>query len=436
MSQAVSRLTVGACLTRLGALEAAKARIEARQVEYLARLWDNPPPVPTAEGARHIEQEQLAQLSITAEVAVQLRISHDTAAGRLRQASRLVNSFGNTFAAVQAGEISMLHAINLLDATASLDPEVAAAVEKRVLEKAPSQTPAEFRRTVRKAVAKLDPRDAEQKHEAAVDDRRVSFEPAPDAMAWVNAYLAAHSAQTVYLAIQIVADKLKADDVAAGIPLEQRRCADQYRADALELISQAVLDGADLGALRTSAGTAPGSGRKGRRAWVQVTVALSTLLGLDDQPGELAGYGPIPAPVARKLAGDPGSTWHRLVHDDVGDLIDYGRRTYRPPQDLIDHVTARDQTCRGPGCLRDSRTCDLDHVRDWAFGGVTSAGNLAPECRRHHHLKHDCGWTVQRQPDGTYRWVSPSGQSVDKPPDQLPEDTTLQARPDDDPPPF
>jgi hypothetical protein len=48
-------------------------------------------------------------------------------------------------------------------------------------------------------------------------------------------------------------------------------------------------------------------------------------------------------------------------------------------------------------------------------------------------LKHDCGWNVERAPDGTYRWVSPSGQTYDKPPDELPRDTTLDA---EDPPPF
>jgi hypothetical protein len=364
-----------------------------------------------------------------------LRISYETAASRLRDASRLMNSFGNTFALLRAGEISFRHTAVLLDATVKLDPQIASEVEKSVLEKAPHQNPSEFRRAVRRAVAKLDPRGAEAKHRAAEDERSVRFAPDADAMGWVNAYLAAHKAQTVWLAIQLVADKLKADDVAAGVPVEQRRTADQYRADALVLISQAVLDGADLNLTTTSSGKSP-KGRKGRRTRVHVTVALSTLLGLDDQPGELAGYGPIPATVARTLAGDPESTWHRLVHDELGQLIDYGRTTYRPPQDLTDFVTARDQMCRGPGCSRSSLHCELDHVQDWANGGTTSADNLGPECGRHHHLKHDCGWQLHRAPDGTYTWTSPTGQTYDKPPDELPRDTTLETRPDDDPPPF
>jgi hypothetical protein len=434
MSQAARSLPVDACLGRLEEIQRGKARLEAREIEFLARLWDDPPAVRGDGSQRHLDPLELAHLSITQEVALTLRISYDLAATRLRHASRLINCFGNTFALLQAGQISSRHASALLDLTAKLDPQVAAAVEKDVLEKAASQTPADFRRAVRRAVAKLDAREAEQKHEDAAEDRRVAFDPAPDAMGWVSAYLSAHHAQTIWLAIQLVADKLRADDVAAGVPAECRRCADQYRADALVLICQAVLDGQDL-ALTTAGGAMP-KGRKGRRARIQVTVALSTLLGLDQQPGELAGYGPIPASVARTLAGDPKSTWHRLVHDDLGKLIDYGRTVYRPPQDLIDFVTARDTTCRGPGCNRSSGTCDLDHVQDWALGGTTSADNLAPECGRHHHLKHDCGWTVQRAPDRSYQWISPTGQTYDKPPDELPKDTTLEVLPDDDPPPF
>ena len=37
---------------------------------------------------------------------------------------------------------------------------------------------------------------------------------------------------------------------------------------------------------------------------VDVTVGAGTLLGLDDKPGYLAGYGPIHAEVARELAAD------------------------------------------------------------------------------------------------------------------------------------
>jgi hypothetical protein len=77
MSQDASRLPVDACLHRLGELERAKARLEARQIQYLARLWDNPPPVPDAGKKRHLERLELARMSITAEVGCALRIPHE-----------------------------------------------------------------------------------------------------------------------------------------------------------------------------------------------------------------------------------------------------------------------------------------------------------------------------------------------------------------------
>jgi hypothetical protein len=90
MSQAARSLPVTACLSRLEGLQRAKARLEAREIEYLARLWDDPPPVPGG-AARHIDARELAQLSITQEVAGALRVCYATAAGRMRDASRLVN---------------------------------------------------------------------------------------------------------------------------------------------------------------------------------------------------------------------------------------------------------------------------------------------------------------------------------------------------------
>jgi hypothetical protein len=46
------------------------------------------------------------------------------------------------------------------------------------------------------------------------------------------------------------------------------------------------------------------------------------------EPAELAGYGPIPAAMAREIVA---ATWHRLLIDPAsGALLDYGATTYRP----------------------------------------------------------------------------------------------------------
>ena len=247
-------------------------------------------------------------------------------------------------------------------------------------------------------------------------------------MAWVNAHLDAAGAQTVMTAVNAVAKKLAEHAETDGG--HDCRSADQLRADALVVICAAVLNDQVPGVPKVGTW-------QGQRPQIQVTVALSTLLGLDDQPGELAGYGPITAQAARRLAADPTGTWHRLIHDEQGRLIDYGRTRYRPPQDLTDHVIARDRTCRGPGCHRDARRTELDHLTPWADGGETNAANLAPVCPRHHHLKHDAGWTTTRHPDGHTTWTTPSGRTHHRPAEQLPIDHTLDPAGDDDtPPPF
>jgi hypothetical protein len=174
---------------------------------------------------------------------------------------------------------------------------------------------------------------------------------------------------------------------------------------------------------------------------VNVCIALSTLLCLDQQPGELDGYGPIPASMARDIALRPGARWRRLITDDHGRLLDYGRRSYEPPAELADHIRAHDQTCRFPPCNRPARHCDLDHVIAWADGGVTSDANMQALCERNHVMKHEAGWQVARLPDGTTHWISPTGHTYQKPPETLPTDTTLtapnkQPETDPDPPPF
>jgi len=237
-------------------------------------------------------------------------------------------------------------------------------------------------------------------------------------MAWLSAYLPAVDAQTVMTAVQAVADKAgKGDD----------RTADQRRADALTTICAAVLTGQPIDGLPTW---------QGRKPSVQVTVALSTLLGVDEQPADLDGYGPIPADVARRIAADPTGTWHRLITDPQGQLIDYGRSVYRPPADLREYVIARDRTSRLPHDNRTARRSELDHVIPWAEGGTTCADNLIAESSRAHHLKHDAGWTTERHPDGTVTWTTPTGRSYDKPLDPYPVDQTRPKLDDDEPPPF
>jgi hypothetical protein len=174
---------------------------------------------------------------------------------------------------------------------------------------------------------------------------------------------------------------------------------------------------------------------------INVAVALSTLIGLDEQPGDLSGTGlpginPITATQARILALDTSNTWRRLITDPIGKLIDYGRTTYRPPKPLADYIAARDRTDRFPHGTTPATTCDLDHRLAWALGGHTNKDNLEPLNPRHHTAKHQAGWKLRRTEDGTHHWTSPLGKKYQVPPATYPTDTTTTPAPDPDPPPF
>jgi len=157
------------------------------------------------------------------------------------------------------------------------------------------------------------------------------------------------------------------------------------------------------------------SGRPG--AEVRVTIAASALIGLDDQPAHLDGYGPVDAVTARALAA--GGVWQRVVTDPVsGRVLDVGRDRYRPPAALDEFVRTRDGTCAAPGCLTPARRCDLDHTTEFHPQpgtdpdepvGRTDADNLGPLCRRHHRLKTDGGFRLRQIQAGLFEWITPAG---------------------------
>jgi len=83
---------------------------------------------------------------------------------------------------------------------------------------------------------------------------------------------------------------------------------------------------------------------------------------------------------------------------------------YRPTPAQRRFVTARDRTCRHPGCGQPAARADLDHVVPHADGGPTDCDNLCCLCRRHHRLKtHAPGWRFVLTDHGVLRVTTPSG---------------------------
>lgn len=326
------------------------------------------------------------------DVAAALRLSGSSAQMRIDVARTLVNHLPNTCSALASGEISPSHATVIARETASairdgLSPLAIYAVEEKALAHAEFHTPAQVANKVRSALAKIAPEEFEDSVSNARDTRRVSCYRESDGLSTIVAILPAEDAQIVMSAIESF--------VLLGD--EDNRSADMKRADALSALASWALS-------QSSDQVRPHR----RPITVNVTVDLPTLLGLAQNPGQLAGYGPIPASLARTLAAD--SQWRRFITEPTtGALLDFGRESYEPPQPLVDFLIARDRTCRFPGCRAPAHLSDLDHAQSWESGGITSPGNLGALCRRHHRLKTHGGWKLESASDGSCVWTSPHG---------------------------
>ncbi|GAA4876373.1 HNH endonuclease signature motif containing protein [Actinomycetospora straminea] len=337
-----------------------------------------------------------------------------------------------------------------------------------------ARTPAQLAGSARRAAVRLDPSSARRRERAAVRERGVHLGAEDHGMATVTAYLPAAEALLLYRTLDAHARRADPVDPEPASVEDGDRTPDARRADALcDLVALGALaaagavpagpdgpegerrDGlddevrardaadasgdpaahgsgagspepteptdaggrpraaADAPTARSSATPTRAPTRRPRDVQIRVVVPADTLLGLDDRPGELVGYGPITADTARALAAEGDATWRRVLTDPAtGAVLDVGHQRYRPPAAMAEHVRNRDLTCTFPGCRVPAQACDLDHLVPYGpdeGDGRTAADNLGPECRHHHRIKHLPGWAVARGPDGSVLWTTPTG---------------------------
>jgi hypothetical protein len=109
---------------------------------------------------------------------------------------------------------------------------------------------------------------------------------------------------------------------------------------------------------------------------VNLVMSDQTLLGDDNSPAVVEGYGPIPASVARKLVDDAvrdersRTTLRRLYrHPKTGALVAMESRSRCFPKGLAGFIGLRDQRCRTPYC--DAPIRHRDHAEPRNRGGPT-----------------------------------------------------------------
>ena len=402
------------------------------------------------------------------ELAMRLGWSRPAANRLVRDGQALNNELLLTAEAVREGRLDSPKLRVLTDRLHDRPGQLAWAVQEQVLPQAATRTPTQLAADVDRALLAIDPQDAAIRLPKAVARRHVCHpRRLPDGMAGLWAVLPATDAARIDATLEATAraartlgdartlDQLRADtltDLASGTALlagaalagaVQREAGLPRAVDVEGAVAVAVAASGEVSADPREDVDPPLCGHQGRRGptstdcgcphderppgrrapgirvpkvRIDVTVALSTLLGLDDQPGQLAGFGPIPAEQARALAA--GGIWRRLVTDPLsGAVLDVGRTRYRPPQPLAEHVLARDGVCAAPGCTVPAHRCDLDHTTEYhavpANGspvrGKTSADNLGPLSSWCHRLKTDGGFTLRQVSPGVFEWHTPAG---------------------------
>ncbi|MFE4501546.1 DUF222 domain-containing protein [Rhodococcus sp. NPDC056743] len=347
-------------------------------------------------------------------------------------------------AAFASGEIDLGKATACSDALANVSDDALDLVERLLLDGAAACSSSRLKARARSLIARHDPEGARARRRRAQEDRDVRISAGVDGMSTLDGVLPAVGAQAVAAKLATMSRQVCARDP---------RTLAQRRADALVAMSQgrstlACACGTDCGRDVEPASTPS-------QATILVGVNVSTLLGFDDLPAFLHGYGAIDAELAREIAAD--GVWRQVLtlsekdrqilcqnltgasgFKSGGPVLGVGRRsaaplltpaavaarkrhreerTYRPSAALAQTVRTRDGTCRFPNCGARAENCDLDHTVAFNHanpdrGGLTTEQNLACVCRKHHRLKTFGYWSVRQIGGGELEWVAPTGSVV------------------------
>jgi len=362
---------------------------------------------------------------VFAEVAFALSWTRNKADYEVGLALDLVDNVPVVFDALAAGVIDIGKARVFSRELQFMEEASARRVAGRLLADRDGRAPEAARCTtgqlgarLRRLVLAVDPDAVRTRHAKAVADRGLHHAESANGTSVLSGYhLPKDKAAAAWEHVDAIA---RASKTAGG----EERTLDQLRAD----IFADLLAGVDPAA----AGYATPARRRGV---IHVHVGLSTLAGLSDRPGEIDGFGPVLADIARQAAAQMAdrAQWRFTVTDPHGTPVAEGRLSrpatraavaagrlrYRPTAAQAHFVRARDITCRGPGCRRPAVRCDLDHVHDWDWGGPTIVDNLCCLCRPCHRLKHEGGFDIVRTSLG-FAWTTPRGHRYTVLPEVIP----------------
>lgn len=322
--------------------------------------------------------------SAAAEISVALNLTRRAADDELAMALDLFERVPAVWESLAAGDIDRRRARSLVHGTHHLPVVSARAVAATMLEDAADLTTGQIASRLRRLCIEIDPEDGLRRYEDAIERRRVTIQPNPSGTGDLYARdLPADRLAAIRQRIHNLALALKTG--------KEARTMDQLRTDVL----LDLLEGNGLHCGHTT-------------GVVDVHVDLATLVGLRDTPGEIPGYGPIIADIARQIvATGHDAEWRWTLADQAGNVIANGITSRRPTAAMRRHIQARQRICVFPGCRMPATRSDVDHEIPWAESFRTQPRHLAPLCRHHHTIRHLPGWSYRIDRNDTITWRTP-----------------------------
>lgn len=336
---------------------------------------------------------EFAERAAVADLAVRLSLAESTVRRYGATARTLRERLPLVWAWFADGEVATANAREAADIAGELGSQHWAAFEAAIVDAAKTLAPARFRARARRVRDTLLAETSAERHGAAVAERRVWIEHDRDGMGWLNARLPSEVLSQIGASVDAAAFEL----FTAG---DETRTMAQLRADVL---GDLILGSPDVRP----------------QISVALTIPVLSLLGHSGGSAVLEGARPIDVETARQLCATAPSLTRLLTDPITGTVLAMDAKQYRPSAALKRWLAITQVTCDFPGCGRAARQCDLDHTTAWAHGGQTSADNLSHRCRKHHSMKHQTKWRVERPPgSATAVWTSPTGyrREADPPP--------------------
>src|SRR5665647_639173 len=366
------------------------------------------------------------------------------AAGRkVATAAVLASRLPVTLAAMSAGDLDSWRATIIATELSEASAASCAAVEALIHPAVLTEAPGAVTKRVRRVLARIDADAVRVKAAKERLDRLVHAYPShvPGLTTWVASLPAADSA-ACWAAIDDLAHRMHGDDPT--------RTLAQCRADALvdlmltnvEVtttvtlmipVQTATVD-EPAGSLERDllTGDHPTSGGPNRSTGSGAALGYRNPLANTDDFGqptpdpnpmveptwaqicamgyEIPGIGVIGGDVVAGILDRFDTRIARVLLDEhTGVVIETATTACRPNRAMRRFIGQRDGHCRFPGCARNAKRCEPDHVIPFSRGGPTAIWNLVSLCKHHHRVKHHAGWTLTMTRDGDCTWTDPHG---------------------------